>query len=122
MSGDVHVRFCERLGVKLPRATHLLLFANDKRTLWQWREAIVERLNRFRLRLHPTAQARPVTEGIPFLGFIVFPHRRRLKSRKGLHFRRKLTQLLREQREGRRTVHDVSVHVRGWVNHVRYAN
>ena len=23
MSGDVHVRFCERLGVKVPRATHL---------------------------------------------------------------------------------------------------
>jgi hypothetical protein len=22
MSGDVHVRFCERLGVQLPRATH----------------------------------------------------------------------------------------------------
>ena len=25
MSGDVQVRFCERLGVKFPRATHLLL-------------------------------------------------------------------------------------------------
>src|SRR6266852_5835461 len=25
MSGDVQVRFCERLGVKLPRATHLIL-------------------------------------------------------------------------------------------------
>ena len=24
MSGDVQVRFCERLGVKLPRATHLI--------------------------------------------------------------------------------------------------
>ena len=23
MSGDVHVRFCERLGVRFPRATHL---------------------------------------------------------------------------------------------------
>jgi len=25
MSGDVHVRFCESLGVKLPGATHPLL-------------------------------------------------------------------------------------------------
>ena len=24
MSGDVHVRFCERLGVRFPRATHLV--------------------------------------------------------------------------------------------------
>lgn len=100
----------------------VLLFAEDKRTLWQWREAIVERLNHFRLRLHATAQPRPVREGIPFLGFIVFPGRRRLKPRKGLHFRRRLTRLLLERRQGRRTVEDVSVRVRGWVNHVRYAN
>jgi len=28
MSGDVHVRFCERLGVKLPRATHLVILVD----------------------------------------------------------------------------------------------
>ena len=25
MSGDAHVRFCERLGVRFPRATHLIM-------------------------------------------------------------------------------------------------
>ncbi len=25
MSGDVHVRFCERLGVRFPRATRLII-------------------------------------------------------------------------------------------------
>jgi class 3 adenylate cyclase len=29
MSGDVHVRFCERLGVKFPRATHLVQSTGD---------------------------------------------------------------------------------------------
>jgi hypothetical protein len=29
MNGDVHVRFCERLGVQLPRATHLVQSAGD---------------------------------------------------------------------------------------------
>ena len=100
----------------------LLLFAENKETLWEWRDAVADRLNRFRLRLHETAQARPVEEGIPFLGFVVFPHRRRLKSRKGLHFRRKLIHLLEERRQGRRTPQEVTVRVRGWVNHVRYAN
>ena len=35
MSGDVHVRFCERLGVKVPRATHLeyLLLAHRPMSL-----------------------------------------------------------------------------------------
>src|SRR5260370_3016595 len=28
MSGDVQVRFCERLGVKLPRATHLVILVD----------------------------------------------------------------------------------------------
>ena len=100
----------------------LLLFADDKPTLWRWHAAVVERLDRFRLRLHPEAQPRPVAEGIPFLGFIVFPERRRLKPRKGLHFRRRLAQLLLERSQRRRTVEEVGVRVRGWVNHMRYAN
>ena len=29
MSGDVHVQFCERPGVRFPRATHLALFADN---------------------------------------------------------------------------------------------
>ena len=33
---------------------------------------------------------RPVSEGIPFLGFVVFPEHRRLKRRKGIAFARRL--------------------------------
>ena len=60
----------------------LLLFADDKATLWAWRDAIVDRLATLRLTIHPGAQPRPVTEGIPFLGFVVYPTHRRVKSRK----------------------------------------
>ena len=49
--------------------------------------ALIERLARLRLTIHPGAQPQPVTEGVPFLGFIVYPEQRRLKRRKGLHFR-----------------------------------
>jgi hypothetical protein len=31
MSGDVHVRFCERLGVQLPRATHRNIYVRSRR-------------------------------------------------------------------------------------------
>ena len=66
-----------------------LLFADDKRTLWNWREALIERLAALRLTIHEErAHPRPITEGIPFLGFVVFPTHRRLKRRKGIAYRR----------------------------------
>jgi len=36
MSGDVHVRFCERLRVRLPQATHPSLRPNF--SMAEWRE------------------------------------------------------------------------------------
>ncbi|HEX9971516.1 MAG TPA: reverse transcriptase domain-containing protein [bacterium] len=99
-----------------------LLFGNDKKRLWQWRETIINRLSRFRLTIHPGAHARPVSEGIPYLGFIVFPQRRRLKRRKGIHFQRKLKKLVIAYRAGELDLSDLSASVRGWINHVRYGN
>ena len=66
----------------------MLLFADDKTTLWRWRAALVERLTRLRLTIHAGAHPRPVVEGMSFLGFVMFPARRRLKRRKGIHFQR----------------------------------
>ena len=36
MSGDAHVRICESLGVKFPRATRLFVTINGKR-MYLWR-------------------------------------------------------------------------------------
>lgn len=99
-----------------------LLFADEKRVLWEWKAAIVARLARLRLTIHPHAQPRPVGEGIPFLGFIVWPHRRRLKRRKGIHFRRKLRGLARGVESGEVSLAEFAACLRSWVNHVRYAN
>jgi hypothetical protein len=56
------------------------------------------------------------------LGFIVFPHKRRLKRRKGIHYQRKLHGLLHSYSQGEITLESVHASVQGWVNHVRYAN
>ena len=100
----------------------MLLFADDKATLWRWRAALVDRLNRLRLTLHAGAHPRPVAEGVPFLGFVVFPDRRRLKRRKGIHFQRKFRRLAAGCRAGAVPRSRVTATVQGWVNHVRYAN
>lgn len=100
-----------------------LLFANDKATLWQWREAVVGRLVQLRLTLHISrAQVHPVSEGIPFLGFVVFPERRRVKGRKVVHFRQRMRKRLADYQAGRISLDQLNASVRGWVEHVRHGN
>jgi retron-type reverse transcriptase len=95
-----------------------LLFSDSKRELMKWREKILKRLERFRLTLHEeSAYPKPVTEGIPFLGFQIFPDHRRLKPRKGYAFRRKFSYLLKT---ASRTKNDAVL--QGWINHVRYGD
>lgn len=99
-----------------------VLFAEDKATLWSWKAAIVERLAEPRLTIHPPAHPRPVREGIPFLGFIIYPYRRRLKRRKGVVYRRRFVKLLRQYARREITLAQVDLSVRGWINHARYGN
>ena len=76
------------------------------------------RLTLHEARCHP----QPVTEGIPFLGFVLYPHHRRIKRRKGIAFQRRLRQQLRDYRAGNVKLAVVTASVQGWINHVRYAN
>jgi hypothetical protein len=95
-----------------------LLFGDDKKQLMQWRNAMIRRLEHFRLTLHVrSAYPRPVAEGIPFLGFRNFPDYRRVKQRKGFAYRRKLRRLLRTADK-----ETIRASVQGWINHVRYAD
>jgi retron-type reverse transcriptase len=95
-----------------------LLFGNEKGELMQWRNAIAARLEKLRLTIHiGSAHPRPVVNGIPFLGFVIFPDHRRVKQRKSFAYRRKLWHLIRSG--SRQTIRDS---VQGWINHVRYAD
>lgn len=99
-----------------------LLFSDDKARLWEWKRRLVDRLAGLRLTIHEGAQPRQTREGVSFLGFRVFAHRRRLKRSKGIHFRRKLVALARECAAGGHSFHRLTLSVQAWVNHVRYAN
>jgi hypothetical protein len=97
----------------------LLLFGETKRRLWEWKREIEAALADLRLTIHPGTHPRPVGEGIGFLGFRVAPHRRRLKRRKGIHFRRRLRSLLQQFEQGDLSGERLLASVRGWLNHVR---
>jgi hypothetical protein len=96
----------------------MLLFSDSKAELWRWREALIRRLQRYRLAIHEeSADPHPVETGIPFLGFVIYPEYRLLKRRKGIAYQRRLKHLLKNAPQEK-----VDASVRGWVNYVRYAD
>lgn len=99
-----------------------LLFADDKAVLWKWKAALIERLAALRLTIHPGAQPRPVTEGMPFLGFVVYPTHRRLKHRNVVAYWRRWRALLAAFVAGEETQAAVVASLRGWINHARYGD
>ena len=98
------------------------LFADRPAKLWEWQRHIVERLAALRLAAHPVVQVMPVTQGIPWLGFVVFPTHRRLKRRNVINFRQRLSGRLDDYQAGRISFAELDASVKGWVNHVRYAD
>lgn len=99
-----------------------ILFAKDKAILWQWKKAIEEKLATMRLTIHSGTHPKPVGEGIPFLGFIVYPDKKRLKRRKAIHYQRKLSQLQLAYRAKEISFAQLDASVQGWINHARYGN
>ncbi len=64
----------------------------------------------------------PTGCGIPWLGFVVFPDHRRVKRRNVVHATRRLAGRFDAWREGDISFGEFDASVRGWVNHVRYAD
>jgi RNA-directed DNA polymerase len=123
MSGDVHVRFCERPGGRFPWATRLALFSDSKTNLYAWKQAIIARLGQERLTIHEAAtQVLPTHCGIPWLGFVVYPTHRLLKRRNAVNFTRRLERNLDAYEAGQISFAELDASVQGWINHVRYAD
>jgi len=99
------------------------LFADGKRQLWAWKEAVLAFLATRRLTVHKSAaQVQPVMTGIPWLGFVVYPTHRLLKRRNVVDFARRLTHNLDLFRAGCITFAELDASVQGWINHVRYGD
>lgn len=100
-----------------------LLFADDTKTLHQWRSAIITFLRSLRLTVHENrAQPRPVYNGIPFLGFTVYPDYRRLKRSKGIAYRRRLKTLYQRYLAGEITSEEGRASVMAWLGHVQHGD
>lgn len=108
-----YVRYCD----------DMLLFANDKATLHAWRAAVIEQAAALRLMLHETrAQVVPVTAGIPFLGWVVYPYQRRLKHRNVVAFMRRFREVRARYVAGECPFAEVTACVNGWIGHAKHGS
>ena len=120
---DQYVKHTLRCKAYLRYVDDFLLFADDKSILHQWREQIITFLQSLRLTIHEhRAQPKPVTQGIPFLGFTVYPDHRRLKRSKGIVYRRHLKTLYRQFKAGEISREDGRASVMAWLGHVKHGD
>lgn len=120
---DQFVKHTLRVKGYLRYVDDFLLFADRKPMLHRWREKIIEFLSALRLTVHETrAQPRPVSQGLPFLGFIVFPTHRRLIRRKGINYRRRLKKLIQAYRVGEVAFDKLNASVQSWIGHVSHGD
>lgn len=99
------------------------LFADSKQQLWEWKHDVIEFLATQRLTIHTSsAQVQPVADGIPWLGFVVYPDYRRLKRRNVVNFTRRLHRNFDLYAAGHITFAELDASVQGWINHARYGD
>jgi retron-type reverse transcriptase len=99
------------------------LFSDSKQQLYEWKTALIQRLGQLRLTIHePEAQVMPTQDGIPWLGFVVYPDHRLLKRRNAVHFRQRLEHNIDLYESGHISFAELDASVQGWINHVRYAD
>jgi hypothetical protein len=114
-----------RLGVVgyLRYVDDVLLFDDDASRLREWHAASVAFLARLRLTAHGAQpQPRPASEGIPFLGFTVYPTHRRLKRRKVVYAARRLTQRCNQAHAGLLPLDALHASVLAWIAHAQHGD
>jgi hypothetical protein len=100
-----------------------LLFSDSRRQLWDWRRAILDFLPCLRLTLHERrSTVYPVTNGIPFLGFVTYPTHRLLKRRNGIAFARRFRVQRQRLASGELEHAEVKASVQGWLSHAAHGD
>ena len=93
-----------------------ILLSNSRETLRGWKAAVAERLAELRLRMHPRKSViRRTSEGMPFLGYMVWPGRIRVRGETVRRYRRLL------RRKGEMDVESREKSLAAWRGHVGLA-
>ncbi len=96
----------------------LVLVAPDRVTATEWLRAVCERLEEARLTPHPDkTQILPVENGVRFLGFRVYPHRRRILRDNLKRFKRRMRRYAAGVRRGEVALDGVHRSLHAWLGY-----
>ena len=101
-----------------------MILDDDKKRLHDIREHIREYLvTHHRLCLHPRkAHIMPTRKGVDILGYMVFPHKRKLRNDNGHRFYRKLRSFAEAYAKGKINWADFNPSVQSWIGHAKHGN
>ena len=122
MSREVHVRFCEGLGVKFPRATRLVIFVRSERSAKRVFSSVQHYLTRvLKLVVNEQKSSVRLSRGCEYLGF-AFTGKRvtiSIAPKKLKAFKRRVKELSGRSRgvSMERRLTDLNRYVRGWTGY-----
>lgn len=100
-----------------------VVFGNDKKRLSEIKAQTETYLEALRLRLHERkCRVYRVADGVPFLGYRVFPTHRLLNKENALGMRRRLKKMTRQYRKGEIPLEKVDQRIKSWIGHARHAD
>jgi RNA-directed DNA polymerase len=126
MSGDVPVRFCERLGVRLPRATHRNVYVRSERAGLRVMESISRFITqKLKLKVNEAKSAVARPEQRKFLGFsfTAGPEVKRIIAPKALsQFKQRIRDITRRAKSVSigATMDELVPYMRGWRGYFGY--
>jgi retron-type reverse transcriptase len=96
-----------------------VLLASSKAQLEDWRERIEQHLAGLRLKIHRSKSViRRISEGLPFLGYVIWPSRIRIRGEAVRRFRRRMRVVGKNRAEGSPAL---AQSLAAWGGHVRLA-
>jgi len=100
-----------------------VIFHNDKQFLWHVKREVEKYLGMLKLRLHDSKCRVFKTEnGVPFLGMLVFPDKRRLKRTSIVRFKRRLKKFQTLHKNNMLALPHIIQSIRAWIGHAIHAN
>ena len=98
-----------------------VLFGRNKSQLNQWKKEVSHQLAKLRLLTHPNkTQVHRTEQGVPFLGFRVFPNYRFVRKEKINRYKRYLKKSLKARALGAFTPQQLEDQLNAWLGHIRF--
>jgi retron-type reverse transcriptase len=100
-----------------------VVLSDNKAQLWEYYRAIEDFLNnKLQLQLNGKTGIFPISQGIDFLGYRIWPYHRLLRKSSIKRIKRKLKAFQRKYKEGQIDLDKINATIQSWLGHAKHAD